>query len=82
MTDVSRDLIDADLPQGDEAPASHLDAAAEPSGPSFTDLGLSPELCKALTDSGYTQPTGVQVKAIPAAMNGAEIHHATLEPAV
>ena len=39
----------------------------------FSDLGLSSDLCKALTDSGYTHPTTVQVQAIPAAMNGADL---------
>ena len=73
MTDASRDFDfnDADLPEGTDAPA------AEPSGPNFAELGLSPELCKALSDSGYTQPTGVQIKAIPAAMNGADLRVAS-----
>jgi superfamily II DNA/RNA helicase len=26
----------------------------------FTDLGLAPELLKALTESGYTKPTPIQ----------------------
>ncbi|MGE5451680.1 MAG: DEAD/DEAH box helicase [Acidobacteriota bacterium] len=43
----------------------------------FSDLGLSPDLCKALTDSGYTHPTSVQVQAIPAAMNGADLRVAS-----
>jgi len=77
MTDVSREFTDAELPQGTDAPETHHEAAAEPSGPSFVELGLSPELCKALADSGYTQPTGVQIKAIPAAMNGADLRVAS-----
>ena len=51
--------------------------AAAPEGPTFADLGLSPYLVRALTDSGYTQPTGVQVQAIPAAMNGADLRVAS-----
>ncbi len=43
----------------------------------FSDLGLSPDLCKALADSGYTHPTSVQVQAIPAAMNGADLRVAS-----
>ncbi|MEM6907120.1 MAG: DEAD/DEAH box helicase [Pseudomonadota bacterium] len=31
----------------------------------FADLGLSPELLKAVADAGYTQPTPIQAKAIP-----------------
>ncbi|HEX5310441.1 DEAD/DEAH box helicase [Aquabacterium sp.] len=43
----------------------------------FDDLGLSPELCRALADSGYTHPTTVQVQAIPAAMNGSDLRVAS-----
>ncbi|MEY2840091.1 MAG: hypothetical protein RJB60_2390, partial [Pseudomonadota bacterium] len=50
---------------------------AEPSGPTFEDLGLNPVLCKALADSGYTTPTGVQIRAIPAAMNGSDLRVAS-----
>ncbi|XAH24963.1 DEAD/DEAH box helicase [Xylophilus sp. GW821-FHT01B05] len=46
------------------------DAAAEveavPNG--FVRLGLAPELVQAVADLGFTQPTGVQEKAIPLAM--------------
>jgi superfamily II DNA/RNA helicase len=31
----------------------------------FADLGLSPELLKAVEDAGYTQPTAIQAQAIP-----------------
>ena len=77
MTDVSRDFPEADLPEGSDAIDTHNEAAAEPTGPNFAELGLSTELCKALADSGYTQPTGVQIKAIPAAMNGADLRVAS-----
>ncbi|HET8870306.1 MAG TPA: DEAD/DEAH box helicase, partial [Aquabacterium sp.] len=43
----------------------------------FDDLGLSPALCRALTDSGYTHPTTVQVQAIPAALNGSDLRVAS-----
>ena len=51
-------------------PAAEADAAvtAEPNG--FVELGLAPELVQAVADLGYTQPTGVQLKAIPLAMGG------------
>ena len=39
----------------------------------FTDLGLSPELLKALTDSGYTTPTPIQAQAIPVVLNGHDL---------
>ena len=50
--------------------AAEADAAvtAEPNG--FVELGLAPELVQAVADLGYTQPTSVQLKAIPLAMAG------------
>ena len=35
---------------------------------SFTDLGLAPELLRALCDKGYTRPTPIQSQAIPAVL--------------
>jgi len=40
---------------------------------SFNDLGLAPELLKALTDSGYTTPTPIQSQAIPVALDGGDL---------
>ena len=51
--------------------------AQVPAGPGFESLGLSPFLCKALADSGYTRPTDVQIRAIPAAMNGTDLRVAS-----
>jgi superfamily II DNA/RNA helicase len=64
---------------GDNTPAAEADEDAAPAydGPGFEDLGLSPMLCRALTDSGYTQPTSVQVEAIPAALKGADLRVAS-----
>jgi ATP-dependent RNA helicase RhlE len=39
----------------------------------FNDLGLAPELLKALTESGYTSPTPIQVQAIPVALAGGDL---------
>ena len=52
------------------AAAAEADVAvtAEPNG--FIELGLAPELVQAVADLGYTQPTSVQLKAIPLAMGG------------
>ena len=44
------------------------DAPEVPNG--FVELGLAPELVQACKDLGYTQPTTVQMKAIPLAMAG------------
>ncbi|MDE1556163.1 MULTISPECIES: DEAD/DEAH box helicase [Comamonas] len=47
--------------------------AAEPAGPNpFEELGLAPELVRAVGDLGYTQPTPVQAQAIPLAMGAGE----------
>ena len=35
---------------------------------SFADLGLSPELLKAVTDAGYSDPTPIQASAIPSVL--------------
>lgn len=34
----------------------------------FADLGLSPELLKAVDEAGYTEPTAIQAEAIPAVL--------------
>jgi superfamily II DNA/RNA helicase len=39
----------------------------------FADLGLSPQLIKALENKGYTDPTTVQAQAIPAALVGSDL---------
>ncbi len=48
--------------EADTAPA----VAAEPNG--FIKLGLAPELLQAVQEMGFTQPTTVQMQAIPLAM--------------
>jgi superfamily II DNA/RNA helicase len=40
---------------------------------SFNNLGLAPELLKALTDSGYSTPTPIQAQAIPVALAGGDL---------
>jgi ATP-dependent RNA helicase RhlE len=40
---------------------------------SFTELGLEPELLRALADKGYTAPTPIQVRAIPAVLGGHDV---------
>ncbi|MGE0715682.1 MAG: DEAD/DEAH box helicase [Alphaproteobacteria bacterium] len=40
---------------------------------SFSDLGLSPELLQAVSDSGYTQPTPIQEQAIPYVLMGRDV---------
>jgi ATP-dependent RNA helicase RhlE len=40
---------------------------------SFKDLGVSAELCRAVADRGYTQPTPIQAQAIPAILEGRDV---------
>ena len=39
----------------------------------FTDLGLSPEVLKAIEDAGYTTPTPIQEQAIPIVLMGRDV---------
>ncbi len=39
----------------------------------FTQLGLSTELVRAIADQGYSQPTPVQTRAVPAILDGRDI---------
>lgn len=40
---------------------------------SFENLGLAPELLRALADKGYVQPTPIQSQAIPAVLSGRDV---------
>jgi superfamily II DNA/RNA helicase len=40
---------------------------------SFSDLGLSPEVLKAVADAGYETPTPIQAQAIPIALQGRDV---------
>jgi len=40
---------------------------------SFATLGLSAELLRAVSEQGYTEPTPVQSKAIPAILEGKDV---------
>ncbi len=40
---------------------------------SFDSLGLTPELVRAVADEGYTQPTPIQLKAIPLVLEGRDL---------
>jgi len=40
---------------------------------SFSELGLRPELVRAITERGYTVPTPIQVQAIPAVLAGHDL---------
>ena len=40
---------------------------------SFSDLGLTPELARAVAEKGYTTPTPIQAQAIPAVLSGRDV---------
>jgi len=40
---------------------------------SFVELGLSPEILRAVTESGYTTPTPIQAQAIPVILAGRDV---------
>ena len=40
---------------------------------SFAELGLAPELMRAVTDAGYTAPTPIQARAIPLVLRGRDV---------
>ncbi|WP_424812872.1 DEAD/DEAH box helicase [Roseococcus sp. YIM B11640] len=52
----------------DEAPAE-----PEPPRATFEDLGLSDELVRAVTESGYVHPTPIQEQAIPIVLMGRDV---------
>ena len=53
----------------DTAPDSATTAPQQ----SFDDLGLSPELLRAIGDTGYTIPTPIQAQAIPKVLQGRDV---------
>ncbi|QKV54091.1 DEAD/DEAH box helicase [Comamonas antarctica] len=62
VADAASVIADTDSLDNESAQAEQ-----KPNG--FVELGLAPELIQAVADLGYTQPTAVQAKAIPLAMN-------------
>ena len=61
-------------PSDTAAPATPPSApAAEQAALTFADLGLAPELLRAVTDEGYTKPTPIQAQAIPLVISGKDI---------
>ncbi len=55
---------------GDLASTPAVEAAPEIT---FADLGLAPELLRAVLDEGYTKPTPIQAQAIPLVIRGQDI---------
>ena len=53
--------------------AAGIPAAGSAAEITFADLGLAPELLRAVTDQGYTKPTPIQAQAIPLLIGGVDI---------
>ena len=79
---AGRDLLDAPVPEAppplaasdgiSDAEAAYNDEAeAEPNG--FADLGLSPEILRAVEDMGYLTPTPIQAQAIPTVLMNRDV---------
>ena len=65
-------MDDAATPAQGAASGEHENEDASEEA-SFDHLGLAPALTRALADAGYTSPTRVQLEAIPAALDGADL---------
>ena len=83
MTDTIAASADP-TPYADEPPTEAADAAdsgaplaalpeAEPEAPGFGDLGLSPEILRAIDEMGYRFPTPIQAQAIPVVLMGRDM---------
>ena len=49
------------------------DSSAVPPTPTFDEIGLLPELLRAVKDNGYTHPTPIQTQAIPIILSGKDV---------
>ncbi len=63
------DPDDAPYPEESDYP----DEPDEPAQSGFADLGLSPEIVRAVTEKGYTVPTPIQAQAIPYVLMGRDL---------
>ena len=52
---------------------TELIAEDTPPTPTFAELGLDPAIVRAISDTGYTNPTPIQAAAIPAVMSGRDL---------
>src|SRR5262245_44426132 len=59
--------LDRKPPTGMAAPGVSMSVT------SFNELGLLPELLRAVTDAGYTTPTPIQSQAIPVVLTGRDV---------
>src|SRR5215208_2017580 len=53
--------------------AAVVEDGADQAPPSFAELGLAPDVLRAIDDAGYTTPTPIQAAAIPIALKGRDL---------
>jgi ATP-dependent RNA helicase RhlE len=53
--------------------AAVVEDGADEAPPSFAELGLAPDVLRAIDDAGYTTPTPIQAAAIPLALRGRDL---------
>jgi superfamily II DNA/RNA helicase len=58
---------------GPEEASNDSSSNTSPAGARFDDLGLSPEILKAVLESGYTTPTPIQAQGIPEVLKRRDI---------
>jgi ATP-dependent RNA helicase RhlE len=56
-----------------EIETTEVEQAAESETPTFEQIGLSPEVLKAVIDAGYKTPTPIQADAIPLVLKGRDV---------
>lgn len=64
--------IDSSI-DGVQPEAIKADLTIEKSSLSFNELGLCEPILRAISDTGYTNPTPIQAKAIPLVLNGGDL---------
>lgn len=69
---VKRKLNEHDVPEDAEVVAASTQSA-QPSQPSFDNLGLDARLLQGIVRQKFSTPTPVQAKAIPLALEGKDI---------
>jgi superfamily II DNA/RNA helicase len=76
MTNVTTAGAEAGIEEA-SVDSSSVSLSPEPAtaetAPRFEDLGLSPEILRAVTESGYTTPTPIQAKGIPEVLKRRDI---------
>jgi len=72
--DHARDLSQAAaFDAADTLDHEGADTATEAPGAAFADLGLAPEIVRAIAHAGYPAPTEVQARSVPAALTGRDL---------